>query len=478
MYQYILFDLDGTLTDPKIGICKSVQYALNAAGIIEDNLDSLEPFIGPPLKDSFMQMYHMSSEEAEKAIEKYRERFSVTGLYENDIYPGIRELLSHLKAAGKKLAIASSKPTVFVEQILKHFEIYEYFAVVVGSELDGRRGKKEEVVEEALHRLLGKEKEHYKKCVMVGDRKYDVEGAKAFGIDSIGVSYGYGGREELKQAGVTYLVNQVGELDQLLLSKATKRESIVVALQRTLESIGPIVVYWLLTNSVMILLLSTLNSYSVFPTLRNSVWMNAIGSIVALPYLWKTFRKNQFLQKKIEVQSFWNIRYLLLIIMGGSSALFLNMILSYIEFPKILNDYNEVAAVQYSVSIAEGILIYGLIMPLAEELLFRGIVFGRMKRYIRAAVAIPVSAFIFGIYHGNAQQAVYGFLMGCLMAYFYWLSEEFVYPFIIHSAANIIVFTITFNGNAQTHINTPLNCFIFAIISIITFFMLTKRENN
>ena len=139
MKKYLLFDLDGTLTDPKVGICTCVQYALKAMGIDEPDLDKLEPFIGPPLKDSFMNFYHMSEEQAEAAIAKYRERFADVGIFENKVYDGIPEMLKNLQANGMELAVASSKPEVFVERILEHFGIRKYFKAVVGSELDGTR---------------------------------------------------------------------------------------------------------------------------------------------------------------------------------------------------------------------------------------------------------------------------------------------------------------------------------------------------
>ena len=150
MFSCILFDLDGTISDPKQGICGCVQYALRSFGIEEPELDRLEPFIGPPLAESFMKYYNFTAEQAQEAVEKYRERFSVTGKYENVLYPGMGALLHDLKASGATLAIASSKPTVYVEDILVHFGIREYFDIVVGSELDGRRVHKEEVVAEVL----------------------------------------------------------------------------------------------------------------------------------------------------------------------------------------------------------------------------------------------------------------------------------------------------------------------------------------
>ena len=152
-YQYLLFDLDGTITDPKVGITTCVQYALEHFGIHEPDNDKLEPFIGPPLQDSFEQFYHMDAETAKQVVAKYRERFQTVGLYENEIYDGMADLLKTLKEGGCRLAVASSKPTVFVKKILEHFDVAQYFDVVVGSELDGSRTKKEEVVQEALRQL-------------------------------------------------------------------------------------------------------------------------------------------------------------------------------------------------------------------------------------------------------------------------------------------------------------------------------------
>lgn len=217
MYQYILFDLDGTLTDPKIGITTCVQYALHKMGIEEPDPDRLEPFIGPPLIDSFREFYGMNEEEAVRAVEYYRERFSTVGLFENEVYSGIPELLARLKKDGRKLAIASSKPTVYVKKILEYFSIYEYFDIIVGSELDGTRCHKEEVVEEALEQLSADDKFRKRDAVMIGDRKFDIEGAKAHQIPSIGVNYGYAADNELVEAGADCVVGNVKELSEVLL---------------------------------------------------------------------------------------------------------------------------------------------------------------------------------------------------------------------------------------------------------------------
>ena len=208
-FKYLFFDLDGTLTDPKEGITKSVAYALQSFGIETTDLDSLCKFIGPPLKESFMKYYDMDSEEGDRAVEKYREYFRPYGVFENEVYPGISVLLKQLCKQGKHLVLASSKPTVFVEMILEHFELRQYFEVVVGSELDGTRVKKAEVIAYALQQAAVTDKSQ---VVMIGDREHDVIGAKENGIVSIGVTYGYGSRQEHEVSGADVIVESVEEL--------------------------------------------------------------------------------------------------------------------------------------------------------------------------------------------------------------------------------------------------------------------------
>lgn len=217
-YTTILFDLDGTLTDPKEGITKSIAYALNKMKIATPNLEELTQFIGPPLVTSFKEFFKMDDEEANTTLQFYRERFSTKGLYENIVYEQIDDLLKHLKHNGYKLAIATSKPTVFTEIILKHFALYDYFDVVVGSELDGTRSLKGEVISEVLQRLNVLNKAM---CVMIGDRKHDVIGAAQNGIDSIGVTYGYGSQKELEDAKATYIVHSVNSLEIIFGNKVS-----------------------------------------------------------------------------------------------------------------------------------------------------------------------------------------------------------------------------------------------------------------
>ena len=209
----ILFDLDGTLTDPMIGITKSVRHALNYFGIEVESLEELIPFIGPPLKKSFENFYGLSEADADKAVEVYREYFSVTGLFENKVYEGIPELLAALKAENKRLFVATSKPTVFAKQILEHFGLAPYFEDICGSFLSGERVEKIDVIRHVLdeHKLSPEE------TVMVGDRRFDVDSAKALGLLTIGVLYGYGSREEIEKAAPDKIATTVSDLQALLL---------------------------------------------------------------------------------------------------------------------------------------------------------------------------------------------------------------------------------------------------------------------
>lgn len=213
MYQNILFDLDGTLTDPGVGITNSAMYALEKWNIKVAERSELYKFIGPPLRDSFMNFYNFSEEQAEQAIIYYREYFRVKGIFENEVYPGIVELLQKLKADGKKIVLATSKPEEFAIRILKHFDLFEYFDFVGGALMDGVRNKKGEVIQYVLESAGITD---LSTTVMIGDREHDIIGAKENGLDSIGVLFGYGSREELTEAGATYIAETVEDICKYL----------------------------------------------------------------------------------------------------------------------------------------------------------------------------------------------------------------------------------------------------------------------
>jgi len=215
MKTLCLFDLDGTLTDSKAGILNSAEYALKAVGIktstYSGNLDKL---IGPPIRDAFRLIHPFTDVEVEEVVRKYREYFATKGLLENEVYPGIMDMLSKLDSQGITMAIATSKATIYAVRIAEHFGFAKYFDVIMGSELDGSRSRKSEVIQAVLDNLTGAQK-----IIMIGDREHDIIGAKETGVASVGVTWGYGTRQELEAAGAINIVDSAGELYTTILKE-------------------------------------------------------------------------------------------------------------------------------------------------------------------------------------------------------------------------------------------------------------------
>lgn len=215
-YNVLLWDLDGTLTDPKEGITRSVHYALERLDYPVRESDNLDWIIGPPLRDSFKILFQTTDEVLiNKAISIYRERYREIGLYENFVYPGIPELLAQLKEKGCRHMLATSKPRVFAEKTLQHFLLDSYFSVIMGSELNGQFVEKECLIAEVLKTIPTSSRAN---TVMIGDRSYDIHGARANHIDVISVGYGYGTAEELRLASPDFIVQTVPDLGKLLFS--------------------------------------------------------------------------------------------------------------------------------------------------------------------------------------------------------------------------------------------------------------------
>ena len=209
-YQTILFDLDGTLTDPREGITRSIQYALGKLGIDEPDITRLEHFIGPPLLQAFMQFYGFDEAKAWEAVSFYRERFKVTGLYENRVFDGVMPLLEDLSGQGRQLYVATSKPWVFAREIARHFDFARHFKMIYGSELDGTRTNKVELI---AH-LISEQGLDPAQTLMIGDRKHDLIGARRNGLDAAAVGYGFGSLAELQAEAPTYHFHSLAELHQ------------------------------------------------------------------------------------------------------------------------------------------------------------------------------------------------------------------------------------------------------------------------
>lgn len=209
MYKTVMFDLDGTITDTGLGITNAVMYALEKFNIKVADRTQLYKFIGPPLRDSFKNFYGFTDEQAELAVKYYREYYSVKGLYENTIYDGIETLLEKLYNDGKTIVTATSKPEEYAVKIIERLGIAKYFKYIAGADMEGKRGSKSAVIRYALEKCGITD---CSEVIMIGDREFDVKGSAEFGIDCIGVLFGYGNYDELKNAGAKYIAGTADEI--------------------------------------------------------------------------------------------------------------------------------------------------------------------------------------------------------------------------------------------------------------------------
>lgn len=212
-YSYLFFDLDGTLTDPGLGITNSIIYSLEKYGIKVEDRTQLYKFIGPPLMESYGKYFGFDEEKARQAVAYYREYFGVTGLFENEVYPGIPEFLRKCREAGFKLVLATSKPEHYAVQIMEHFELSQYFDCMCGSRLDASHQTKADVIRKAMRRCAVTPEDN---ILMIGDRMHDIIGAGECGIDSAGVLWGYGNRDEFLSNHATYIVCDIAELEMIV----------------------------------------------------------------------------------------------------------------------------------------------------------------------------------------------------------------------------------------------------------------------
>ena len=494
MSQVILFDLDGTLTESGEGIINCVQYALEKLGKKEEHPENLQCFIGPPLKEQFMKYAGLSEEEGEKAVVYYRERYTTTGIFENRLYPKIPELLELLKINNKILAVASSKPEVYVKQILEHFQIADYFTAIVGSELDGRRTEKAEVIEEALRRMHLEEERD--KVLMVGDRSHDVQGAISCGLQCIGVAYGYGSREELEKAGAVYIADSVEDLGILaspndeettenvesvrnIIPDREKVKKYEIPETRKLEkeekempesakkkekfrysTAGQI---WRLIYPFLIhygaTLLATIALYLVYliqagglqetasagqRLINSTLYVTLIGDLTAAMILYLFYRKDQMHRKEgfsgTGKAFVWAppVIWFSVIILAIATGQFLNDLINGLHLNDLFTGYSEVSEQAFSGQpVGLMILVVGIIGPICEELMFRGIVFHRLKDWVKPQAAIAISALLFGIYHGNIVQFFYATCMGVMLAIIYDKTGTLWISIVAHIAANL-----------------------------------------
>ncbi len=480
--EYLLFDLDGTLTDPKIGITTCVQYALKSFGIDEPDLDKLEPFIGPPLKTSFQQFYGFDDAKADAAIEKYRERFKDTGIFENEVYRGIPEMLKRLKMRGLHLAVASSKPTVFVERILEHFHLKQYFEVVVGSELDGTRSEKPEIVLEALKRLFPDGRVQKHKVFMIGDRKFDVEGAHAMGIEAVAVSYGYGDMEELLEAHADYIVRSVEELKRFLLRGFEDMQKDLNDFQKMWVLISQFILFvaarGLVRNLLPIMLVGP--GGGELSDDANAIVL-ALGFIAGAAMIFKVTRG--ILRKTKEDMYLTHLKpdpkssYVIMGVITASMSVGLAMFFKLGGFMNASEGFQRVVELQDNLSLWAALFTYGIIGPIAEEMLFRGVIYGYVRKFFDVRTAIIGSSILFGVYHGNMVQAVNATILGYLIAYAYEYFGDFRVAICMHLGINILSLLIEYSGLGATGFVCWPVCIVLLAIAIgCTIYIARKKR--
>lgn len=526
MYRYILFDLDGTLSDPKVGICTCVQYALGKMGIVEEDIEKLTPFIGPPLRDSFKEFYNMNDEEAEQAITYYRERFSTVGLFENELYPGIPELLRDLKKKERKIAIASSKPLVFVERILEHFEIKEYFDVIVGSTLDGKFEKKEDILAKALEDLLPNGTDDYEETVMIGDRKFDIEAALKIGTHNIGVSYGYGSREELEEAGADRIVNTVTGLRTILLPvmgmssapvaertsqdnsngtsgnkvidwKAESKRQGEMSFAKTFGMIGPILTYWLVAPIVYYAIALLLGIF--YPQMASgtqttldanieliSQTTNIICSLVPCLLLIRNFRRlekaknapadeNDILKKrKVRLT-----KKPVLFTTGMSRIEIASVFLGVVVFTMgylatcSLKGYTENQLLMIegknAIPVVLGILYFGIMMPFMDEFVFTAISYRRACEFMSPTLSLLMISVLYMFVIGTTGFGSWSFAIIIAALYVYMRTQKLYMPMLLHMAAATVGYLQDrFDAIGSFVKQAPL-CYIMSIIGFVLF---------
>lgn len=490
MSQIILFDLDGTLTDSAEGITKCVQYALKHFGIDEPDLEKLKHFVGPPLREQFMKTYHMPERQAEVAVAVYRERYAKIGMYENRPYDGIEEVLKMLREEKKILGVASSKPEIYVKKILEHFHIDTYFEVVTGANMDGTRTEKDEVIEEALLRLGMTDKRE--DVLMVGDRFYDVEGALKCGVQCIGAGYGYGSPHELELAGAVYVAETVEDLKILSdrYRNAGKEEAASdeqeeiheypamgrsdSLLKKIWQVVYPMGLYYLITFVVAqagaVILYSWYTMKNAASSvgemqallMQHTIWLNGIAAFLAIIPMTLLYQRDQRVRTRGITGRKAKTRrrvhggtYAMTVLFAVTASQVLNDLINYSGLADLFPAYPELqSAIFDGQSIIVLCITVGILAPIAEEILFRGLVFKRLQDYTGNGWAVLISGLLFGIYHENMIQFVYAGLLGFAFAMLMCRTDSLKVVITAHAAANLwsLLGKSLVNALAATHV--------------------------
>ena len=489
MNNYLLFDLDGTLSDSGPGVTRSAQYALEKFGIKVDDPDELKFFLGPPLKDSFMNFYGFSEEDALKAIEIYRERYRPIGIYENSLFPGVKHMLKTLKRHGAKLAVASSKPEDMVHTVLKTYGVEKYFDVIVGAIESEGLVEKNDVIDKALRLLFNGGEIDYDNTVMIGDRKFDINGAKAYGLTSVGLVHDVTFLEELKEAGADYIVFSAKELEDLLLRgreyKIFSSNMTIVSKVRTgffdviYDILYPVLIYFCGSAFLRLAGFSLFGMNNTY--IRGSVFL--IMSIVMFylfgyrdlvgarySYRFKNANDMRGADPIYRKNLLGVLTLICLILVAVGYAFGTNILFSLTSFVKSSEGFNKVSQVQNAITPLGGMILYGVCSPIAEELVFRGIVYNRTKRHFNVIVSVLITAVLFGAYHGNLVQGIYAFFAAIILTVVYEKSGSLFWAILIHGIMNVIGFALSSFINIFIMVCNPLACVIFYIVMAFALF--------
>ncbi len=456
-----------------------------------------------------------SPEQAEEAQEKYRERSEDTGIFENEVYEGIPQMLRNLQSKGLFLAVASSEPQASVERILEHFDLRKYFSVVVGRKQDepgssdGAGENRDEVVQEALNGLFAYKPIQRSQVYMIGDRGSDAESARAMGIEAVGVTYGCGSMEELKEARADYIVRSVEELESFLLrgleeEKGENRPE-GLTFRRIWVMLYSFLLFMAVRNIVMyavdlicvqlwdMTLPAALDAFLFVRdpaalegaqfafTGNQGVLKSALGFVGGGLAVWSNAKL--LIGKTKEETKLSHLRressgsYLLLAGAVAGAVLGLNLLLELLGLINKSGAYQAVQKDQYSAAFLLGLITFGVISPVAEELLFRGIIHNYLRRFMKPKLALVISSALFGIYHMNYVQGMYGFLMGCLIAYAYEYFGDFRMALAVHASANILVYCLTYTSIVTTGFVSWPVCLVFAALAVCCLWTLSKRKN-
>ena len=506
MWNTIFFDFDGTLVDTAEGLTKGLAQAFDRElGMKVEDLSSLRRFIGPPFYVSFKEELQLDDAQVAACVAAYREYYSAQGMYECALYPGMKELLDKLAAEHFTLCVASSKPLEFVEAMLTHLQIRPYFTVVEGARADRPNETKADAIRYALEKIGMAERKS--EVVLIGDTKYDMIGAQEAGIDTIGVTYGYGDRATLESFVPACIVDNTEELGNVLIGqaraamgpafaagqpKAAEKESIWTRLWR----LGyPMLLGFGVQNAIAFIISAAMgvllavqgyNETEISDMIYGKMLiMLGIANTLSVPLFYLFFRmdekRRQASQRGLLKKNRFNVGSFIAICLFtlGASQL-VNVFVSVLNIPSdVYDELNE--TVFTSMSLPWQIIIIAIVTPVAEEMLFRGLIYRRLREYRNAWISSIVCGALFGVYHGNLLQGVYTALLGFVICVIYEHYGTIWAPIIAHFANNLASTLESYfwgDGTDFAMWAYVLVSFLFLVVGGLWIFLHDRRVNQ